>query len=103
MQVIADKAGCNKAMLHYYFRNKQQLFEAVFLQVFQKFAPEKSAEIYARQFQQLRANIAYLENLRPDGRYNQLSLDLRLRQLRLIQNWMNEIKDEFHIPEIDLP
>lgn len=30
MQEIADQAGLNKAMLHYYFRNKGQLFDAVF-------------------------------------------------------------------------
>ncbi len=30
MQEIADKAGINKAMLHYYYRSKQKLFEAVF-------------------------------------------------------------------------
>ncbi len=29
MQEIADRAGVNKALLHYYFRNKQTLFEAV--------------------------------------------------------------------------
>ncbi|MDT7830022.1 TetR/AcrR family transcriptional regulator [Pricia sp. S334] len=39
MQEIADGANINKAMLHYYFRSKQKLFEAVFLQAFQKFAP----------------------------------------------------------------
>src|SRR5680860_391463 len=39
MQEIADEAKINKAMLHYYFRNKQKLFEAVFMQAFQKFAP----------------------------------------------------------------
>ena len=40
MQEIADEANINKAMLHYYFRNKQQLFEAVFIQAFQKLAPQ---------------------------------------------------------------
>ena len=30
MQEIADAAGINKAMLHYYYRSKQLLFEAVF-------------------------------------------------------------------------
>ncbi len=30
MQEIADEAGINKAMLHYYYRNKDQLFQAVF-------------------------------------------------------------------------
>ena len=29
MQEIADEAGINKAMLHYYYRSKQLLFEAV--------------------------------------------------------------------------
>jgi TetR/AcrR family transcriptional regulator len=30
MQDIADTAGINKALLHYYFRNKENLFNAVF-------------------------------------------------------------------------
>lgn len=30
MQDIADEAGINKAMLHYYFRSKDKLFELVF-------------------------------------------------------------------------
>lgn len=30
MQDIADEANINKAMLHYYFKNKQQLFEIIF-------------------------------------------------------------------------
>ena len=39
MQEIADSAGINKALLHYYFRNKQRLFEAVFLEAFEKIIP----------------------------------------------------------------
>jgi AcrR family transcriptional regulator len=30
MQDIADEAGINKALLHYYFRNKEMLFEVIF-------------------------------------------------------------------------
>jgi len=30
MQEIADRAGINKALLHYYFRTKEKLFDAVF-------------------------------------------------------------------------
>lgn len=30
MQEIADEAGINKAMLHYYYRSKDKLFDAVF-------------------------------------------------------------------------
>ncbi len=41
MQQIADKAGINKALLHYYFRSKDLLFEKVFLlvagKIFSKF------------------------------------------------------------------
>lgn len=43
MQEIADRAGINKALLHYYFRSKERLFSAVFEkiagQMFSKFAP----------------------------------------------------------------
>lgn len=39
MQEIADEAGINKAMLHYYFRNKEMLFEAVFTNAFSMMAP----------------------------------------------------------------
>src|ERR1700761_7514582 len=37
MQEIADEAGINKSMLHYYFRSKEQLFSQVFLQSFKRF------------------------------------------------------------------
>ncbi len=33
MQEIADQAGINKALLHYYFRSKDKLFDAVFSEV----------------------------------------------------------------------
>jgi hypothetical protein len=36
--------------------------------------------------------------LPPEQLFNHLSLDLRLRQMRLIQNWMAEIVTQFHIP-----
>jgi AcrR family transcriptional regulator len=43
MQDIADHAGINKALLHYYYRTKEQLFNAVFemiaRKVFARFAP----------------------------------------------------------------
>ncbi len=39
MQDIADAAGINKALLHYYFRNKDKLFEMIFMQSIQKMIP----------------------------------------------------------------
>src|SRR2546425_901472 len=32
MQDIADEAGINKALLHYYFRSKDKLFEVIFME-----------------------------------------------------------------------
>jgi AcrR family transcriptional regulator len=43
MQEIANKAGINKAMLHYYYRSKQLLFEAVFKNAFSLLAPQLNA------------------------------------------------------------
>lgn len=40
MQDIADEAGINKAMLHYYFRNKEKLFEQIFTELSQHFFPK---------------------------------------------------------------
>lgn len=40
MQEIANEAGINKALLHYYFRSKQKLFEAIFRQVFKQIFPD---------------------------------------------------------------
>ena len=40
MQEIANEAGINKAMLHYCFKNKQLLFEAVFMKAFSQLAPQ---------------------------------------------------------------
>ena len=40
MQEIADKAGINKALLHYYYRTKEKLFEKVFNIAFAIFIPK---------------------------------------------------------------
>lgn len=40
MQEIADEAGINKALLHYYFRSKQKLFEAIFDKAFAQILPD---------------------------------------------------------------
>ncbi len=40
MQDIADAAGINKALLHYYFKSKEKLFEVIFLEEAKKFFPK---------------------------------------------------------------
>jgi TetR/AcrR family transcriptional regulator len=39
MQEIANEAGINKALLHYYFRTKEKLFNAIFQTVFSRIFP----------------------------------------------------------------
>lgn len=39
MQEIADEAGINKALVHYYFRSKDKLFEAIFAEAFARLMP----------------------------------------------------------------
>jgi TetR/AcrR family transcriptional regulator len=43
MQDIADEAGMNKALLHYYFSNKEQLFQTIFKEVTLGFLPRMNA------------------------------------------------------------
>lgn len=43
MQEIADEAGINKALLHYYYRSKEQLFQIVFEQALADMMPRVQA------------------------------------------------------------
>lgn len=68
MQEIADAAGINKALLHYYFRSKEKLFDQIFNDVIQGHFPkvvrildadtsvfkkiEDFCEVYIHQMQQ---------------------------------------------------
>ena len=62
----------------------------------QIYKPEKVMKIYEAQSAEVEASIERLEtlltNLPPEQQFNQLSLDLRYRQMKLIQEWMRDIK-----------
>ncbi|MFW6371063.1 MAG: TetR/AcrR family transcriptional regulator [Bacteroidota bacterium] len=49
MQEIADEAGINKALLHYYFRSKQKLFEAIFSKVFKQIFPDIKSLLFSEK------------------------------------------------------
>ncbi len=49
VQEIADRAGINRALLHYYFRSKGQLYEAVFAHGFQQFVHGLSTSLKAEE------------------------------------------------------
>lgn len=63
--------------------------------------PENMSQIYHAQSAEIESRVEKLENLLenlPPGQiFNRLSLELRLQQMRLIQNWMAEIRTQFHI------
>src|SRR5262245_43151904 len=67
MQDIADEAGINKAMLHYYFRSKEKLFEKIFTELSQHFFPRvvkifESNEPLFRKIEQFVAE--YIDQMR---------------------------------------
>ena len=39
MQDIADEAGINRTLLHYYFRNKEKLFDTIFAKILARIFP----------------------------------------------------------------
>ena len=47
MQDIADDAGINRTLLNYYFRTKDQLFEAVFRGAMGRFVPELATLLHS--------------------------------------------------------
>jgi uncharacterized membrane protein YccC len=67
----------------------------------QIYKPETVVVIYEAQRDAVTASIERLENLLehlpPEQTFNRLSLDLRLQQMQLIQNWMAEIRTQFRI------
>ncbi len=66
------------------------------------YTPENTARIYAAQCAEIERNIQRIADLTvhlpSEQVYNRLSIDLRLRQMKLIRDWMVEIKSQFHIP-----
>jgi DNA-binding PadR family transcriptional regulator len=69
------------------------------------YTPEDTPPIYTTQFAEIQNSIQRLEDLLaelpPEQTYNRLSLDIRLRQMKLIQEWMAEIKIQFHISFVE--
>lgn len=49
MQAIADEAGINKALLHYYFQSKEGLFRKVFLAKLSSFLPRVGAYFFSER------------------------------------------------------
>jgi DNA-binding PadR family transcriptional regulator len=67
----------------------------------QQHAPGKVPSIYQAQYNEVLVSVERLEtllaHLPPEQIYNRLSLDLRLRQMKLIREWLEEIRSQIHI------
>jgi TetR/AcrR family transcriptional regulator len=80
MQEIADHAGINKALLHYYFRSKDQLFRAVFQVLLKK--------MFEKIFSIFREDISFKEKIR---RFYGQHIDFLMKNPDLPIFLMNEI------------
>jgi hypothetical protein len=67
----------------------------------QQHAPGKVPSIYQAQYNEVLVSVERLEtllaHLPPEQIYNRLSLDLRLRQMKLIREWLEDIRSQIHI------
>ncbi len=62
MQEIADEAGMNKALIHYYFKSKEKLFERIFLEKRNDFLPKMSALFFSADLNFIEKIELYVEN-----------------------------------------
>lgn len=71
MQEIADEAGMNKALLHYYFRSKEKLFNKVFIDTFSTFFPKAETVFTSDKsiFDKIREFIRYYIDLLKEHPY----------------------------------
>ena len=86
MQEIADRAGINKSLLHYYFRSKEQLFKAVFQPLMKK--------MFDKLFSVFMLNIPFEDKI---WMYYNEHIDILLKNPRLPIFLLNEIS---HNPDL---
>ena len=94
MQEIADEAGINKALLHYYFRSKQKLFDAVFSRVLSTtfnemreiFSGEFSVEQAVRKFTDAYINTLIQNPYIPEFVIHELNKDVEKLQKLVSKN-----------------
>ncbi|MDR0296019.1 MAG: TetR/AcrR family transcriptional regulator [Prevotellaceae bacterium] len=92
-QEIADIAGVNKALLHYYFRNKEKLHLAVFQDIIKTYLPNLVGIMIARQplEQRIRAFVsAYIDVLSANSYLAQFLVhEIQQNTERFMQQFMH--------------
>jgi TetR/AcrR family transcriptional regulator len=89
MQEIADEAGINKALLHYYFRNKEKLFDGIFNEVIERISTgiQSIFELETNVLEKLKEFVNIYVDVLFENRYLPL----------FVLNEMNQHPDRFSI------
>ena len=108
-QVLKITAKGRRRFMHWLKEETAQNARAIRLEFLTRlyfsnlYTPADTRAIFTAQYGTINRNLERLERLRhelPDHQtYNLLSLDLRVRQLKLIREWMEEISIRFNIPK----
>jgi len=115
MQEIADEAGVNKSLVHYYYRNKDNLFRAVFEDAFSRlmaklnevFFSELSfsskIETFLNYYISFLSQNSFLPLFILNGLYEKpdeikaLLLKMKLSPERLMEQLRKQVKEEFNL------
>jgi len=101
MQAIADAAGINKAMLHYYFRSKDQLYDEVFGFTMRRFMASFGASLQeAPTFEEtLRAFIeGYVDFIRDNEHTMRLMVNENLAGGSVLGDHLRRLKESGAAP-----
>jgi len=116
MQEIADKAGINKALLHYYYRTKDKLFEKVFDLAFSVFIPKirdivlstdktvfEKIEFFVENYINLLQKHPYIPgfiinelNRNPQMLVQLFEKNIQFKEMNLFEKFDNQLQDEFN-------
>lgn len=99
MQEIADKAGINKALLHYYYRSKEKLFNTVFeklsRKIFSRFAPVFDEKLSFEE----KIRFFYREHLETLRQNPELPAFI-LNEMNRNPEWIKKLVRNFDIPKV---
>jgi len=117
MQEIADKAGINKALLHYYFRTKDQLFYAIFQDAFKNMLPSianmfnsdmplesKIRQFVEKYFEVLEKNRCLPVFILSEIQHNpeRITKIINIADIVDFRKLTNQIREDYGIEQIDM-
>lgn len=98
MQEIAEQAGINKALLHYYFRNKNKLFEKIFEKVIKELT-ESLFNLEVKPGEIDKFLYIFAENYIDFFRKNEFIPQFVIQEIRENPEWLTNKFDQLKITE----